>query len=338
MARILCVGDLHLSHSRLDLCKKVLSWIEQVSIKEKVDAIVYLGDEHDSHATIRAECNSIWSNHLANQLKLSIPIYWLLGNHAQFKPNDSTYNALQPFLGWSNKNLHPIIDSCEIDGFGFVPYLNSISWKEATEGFESKIVFTHNTFVGADFGFKVADGGILLSDIASDLVVSGHIHKRQTLQCSKSQVVYPGTPYGWSAHDVDQIKGLSILDTETYKFSFIESMFPKWRKIEVDLSVSSEVIFPNGLKEHDHILVKFIGLRSEVKAILASSCIEDLKQKYSSISVSTEFIDSARLESNSIHASTAADAVEMYMNGFYKGSAPVDLVKAEVLKALGVTL
>jgi predicted phosphodiesterase len=338
--KILCIGDLHLSHTRLELCKKVLNWIELITKKEGVDALVYLGDEHDSHSVIRAECNSIWASHLAEQLKLQIPLYWLLGNHAQFKPTDATYNALQPFLGWSSKYLHPITNPCEIDGFGFVPYLNSASWKESVENFKSKIIFTHNTFVGADYGFKISTDGVELSEISQNFIISGHIHKRQILQTSgssNSKVIYPGTPYAWSANDVDQPKGLMILDADCLETSFIESPFPLWKKFNVDLTKDFRISVPSRVSSNDHLLIKLVGLRSDIKAFIASDSATDLRSKYSSVSFSTEFLDSAKSQSNaaSIKTSSLRESVQIYMKSIYKGSISSELVEKEVLKALG---
>ena len=329
MSKILCIGDLHLSHSRLELCSKVLKWIEEVIFQLNPDKIVYLGDVFDTHAVIRSECLCIWTNHLSSVLEY--PVYWICGNHEFFKPNDSTYNALIPFAAWNNKNLNVITTPTQLDGLGFIPYLTKDkSWPQVTHGFTSKIIFTHNTFIGADFGFKRADEGIKLSDVTNELVISGHIHKRQLLE----NVTYPGTPYAWSAHDVDQKKGLMVLNSDTYEASFIESPFPTWQKVEIELSKKDNLVIP---KTNDHIMIKLTGLRSDIKAFMTSEILEDFKKNNKSVSVSTVFLDSAKTESKgiSIKNTSLSEAVESYMSKLYKGSAPADLVKKEVLRLLG---
>lgn len=332
MSKILCVGDLHLSHTRLSLCQSVLAWIESLVKSGNVDSVVYLGDVFDTHSVIRSECLSIWSTHLNSVLKNRVKAYWILGNHEQFKANDSTYNALQSFQLWNNPDLRVITDSCVVDGLGFVPYLNSLRWEDCDPGVD--ITFTHNTFVGADFGFKVADGGILLDSIKSNLVVSGHIHKQQILQHGDSVVLYPGTPYSWSASDVDMVKSVSVLDTETLKVVTIESPFPTWRKIVVELPDNIPPI-PVSIRSCDHILLKVVGLRSEVKAFLSSPVVEDLRSRASSMSISTEFTNSAKESKGiSIKAVEKNDIVDEYLKSVYKGSVPIDSLKREILKAL----
>lgn len=339
MSKILCVGDIHLSHTRLNLCEQVLNWIAEVIRDLKPDGVVYLGDEFDTHAVIRAECLGIWTNHLNKTLKYC-PTYWLLGNHAMYKPNDSKYNALIPFMGWKMRYLNIVTSSTEIDGFGFVPYLcHGQTWEDETKDFKSDIVFTHNTFVGADFGFKLATEGVSQAEIAQSLVISGHIHKRQILTYNESgcSVCYPGTPYSWSGHDVDEKKGLMLFDSETRQFEFIESPFPMWRRLEVDLTSCNEILVPDTIKYNDHLLLSIKGLRSDVRTFLSSSHLKDLRESYSSVSVSTTFLDSAKVAKSisSIKSKTISDILETYMSTVYKGSSPVEEVKDAVLNAIG---
>lgn len=331
MSKILCIGDLHLSHARLSLCQSVLTWIESLVQSGDVDSVVYLGDVFDTHSVIRSECLSIWSTHLNSVLKNTVKVYWILGNHEQFKANDSTYNALQSFQLWDSPRLKVVTEPCVVDGLGFVPYLNSKPWIDCDPGVE--VTFTHNTFVGADFGFKIADGGIPLDSIKSSLVISGHIHKRQVLQQGESVVVYPGTPYSWSASDVDLPKSVCVLDTDTLKITDIKSPFPTWRKIVVELPTAVDL--PDDVRSCDHLVVKIVGMRVDVKAFMISSAIEELRTKVSSLSVSTEFRDSVK-ESKGISIKTTdrIDVVDQYIASVYKGSVPPDALKKEILKAM----
>jgi DNA repair exonuclease SbcCD nuclease subunit len=245
------------------------------------------------------------------------------------------YTVLKPFEAILPKDIHAITYPCEINGLGFVPYLNNESWETVQPSTE--IVFTHNTFVGADFGFKIADGGIPLSSVSCDLVVSGHIHKQQILQDKHTKIVYPGTPYAWSANDVDQHKSLMVLDTETLEMYAVASPMSTWRKIQIDLPAQS-ILVPASIRANDHLLVKLVGLRADVKAFAASSAIYDLKQRYASVSLSTEFLDSAKTSNTaSIKANTTSDALDQYLKSVYKGSASVEDVRKEILSVLEMT-
>lgn len=341
MSKILCVGDLHLSHTRLPLCINVLKWIASVIVKHKPDAVVYLGDTFDCHAVIRSECLGIWTSHLRDTLDYCTT-YWIAGNHEFFKPNDSTYNALIPFSAWKHKHLHVITKPIEIDGLGFVPYLtHHESWKEITSGFESTISFTHNTFLGADLGSRIAESGIGEQEVSGDLIVSGHIHKRQQLSMGRSShatsVLYPGTPYSWSANDVDMTKGLTMLDTDTLQTKFLESPFPTWRKVEVDVAASTEISIPDRVRPEDHLLLQLVGSRAAIKPILAGGLLDALRSKYASASVSTKFLDSAKSTAglNTVSTSSLSDTVQSFMSRVYKGTANPEDVKRVVLNALG---
>jgi hypothetical protein len=84
-------------------------------------------------------------------------------------------------------------------------------------------------------------------------------------------------------------------------------------------------------------MIKLTGLRSDIKAFMTSEILEDFKKNNKSVSVSTVFLDSAKTESKgvSIKNTSLSEAVESYMSKLYKGSAPADLVKKEVLRLLG---
>lgn len=344
MPKILCIGDLHLGHTRLALCSSVLQWIAKAIVEHKPDAVVYLGDVFDTHAVIRSECLTIWTKHLNDTLNYC-STYWLMGNHEMHKPNDSTYNSLIPYSGWRHKNLNVITKSCEINDLGFVPYLtNKQSWEEEANGINTQIVFTHNTFVGADFGNTVATSGITkesvgCSTVNNRIIISGHIHKQQQLDFNLTKIVYPGTPYSWSANDIDMTKGLMLIDSETLKMSFIESPFPSWRRVDVLLSNSNDISIPPKVKPEDHLLVRVTGYRSDVKRFLNSSSLSDLKKIYSSVSVSTIFLDSAKSESNvsKIQVSTAEDTINSYMDSVYNGSVDINLIKKAIFEAMEIS-
>jgi len=334
MTKILCVGDLHLSHTRLALCSSVLDWIASVIVEKQPDAVAYLGDVFDTHAVIRSECLGIWTHHLQHTLNYC-PTYWICGNHEFFKPIDSTYNALIPFSTWNHKHLHTIVEPAIIDELGFIPYLpNTKDWDTVANSLKSNILFTHNTFAGADMGHIVARDGILPSSSVDRLVISGHIHKRQQLDLGTTQVVYPGTPYSWSANDVDMVKGVMIIDTKNYRQEFVESPLPLWRRMEIDLRNPTPDL-PGDISK-DHMVARITGTRSAVRSFMESGYMEELKLKYASVSVSTNFLDSAKSQSGakSIKIDSIRSSIDSYMETAYSGTAPADAVKDMILNAL----
>jgi len=324
--RILVVGDPHLKHTNLKLSIDFLRWIEQVCSEYKPDLVVNLGDTFPDHSVIRSEILCEFKHHL---LRVKKPYAIILGNHDQFKPNDRSYHALEVFKGI--KDVH-VVDSMQVlYGMAFVPYLcKGEEWPEI----EQDIVFTHNTFVGADFGFKLADTGIPLESVTSGLVISGHIHKRQVLSTESSQIIYPGTPYASSASDVDQEKGVMILDTETLKISYIKSPFPIWQKWNLDLSVDDYMSLFDNLNVKNHHVVTITGPRAEVKALLTSKDVEEVKKTHS-ITFKTDFTDKVKSDKKSIKVSSASTMVKDFISTIYKGQIDRDSLEKEALKYIG---
>jgi DNA repair exonuclease SbcCD nuclease subunit len=325
--KILFIGDLHLRHTHLQLSKNVLNWIEKIVIEKKPDIVVNLGDTFDTHSVIRSEILCIFYDHLlrvSNILKNNLHGYYvcLLGNHDQYKPNSSEYHAFRPFS--SIKNVIVVDSDMQYDGISYVPYVASRElWPET----KTDIVVTHNTFIGADYGYKLADHGIETKDVNANFVISGHIHKRQTLD---SKIHYAGTPYAMSASDADQVKGLTIFDTESYRFEFIESPFPMYKTIEQ----STNEPIPD-LDEFNYWIMTLKGPRAEIKSILESKQINDLRKR-SNLIIKTESIDKIKSEKVSIFSTSISSMLDEYLEKVYKGSQDKEKIKKIILQNAGV--
>lgn len=312
MTKILLIGDPHIRHTHLKEGEDLLGWIEEVLEETKPDLVINLGDTFDDHAVIRAEVLCAVSRHIDRVSAMKIPMTMLLGNHDMWKPSSSQYHALEVLKG---KPLLTVADSILVqDGLTYVPYLpDPKDWPEV----KTRIAITHNTFIGADYGFKLSSDGIALDSISCDLVASGHIHKPQCIQSGleHSRLLYPGSPMCLSAGEADQIKGLTILDSKTLETSFIRSPFPIWRTLDFHVGLQSDM----NLNETDMWIVRLIGPRAEVKAMLDSKEIKDLKRKIH-INFKTEFTDSVKSSKVSITAPTVAMMTDQYIDKVYVGS------------------
>lgn len=308
MSKIMFIGDPHIRHTHLSDGDKLLSWIESVAEEHKPDLIVNLGDTLDDHAVIRAEVLSLVNSHIRRVVDMKIPMVMLLGNHDMWKPNCSKYHALEVFKGIKGVTVADSI--IQLDGVTYVPYLpNPLDWPNI----KTDIAITHNTFVGADYGFKCADDGISLEQVQEYVVISGHIHKKQSL--NEGRVIYPGTPTSLTASDANQVKGISILDTDSLSWQFIESPFPVWRTLDFYLDQST----PLELNETDRWIVKLIGPRAEIKALLESNSILDLKRT-TQVVFKTEFTDTLKSNRAQISAPTIYSMTEQYVDKIYSGS------------------
>ena len=285
-----------------------LFWIESLAEEHKPDLIVNLGDTFDDHAVIRAESLSLVNSHIRRVVQMKIPMVMVLGNHDMWKPNCSKYNALEVFKDVKGVTVADSV--VQLDGITYVPYLPSpLDWPDI----KTDIAVTHNTFIGADYGFKLAEDGIRLDAVQNDLVVSGHIHKRHSLK--EGSVIYPGTPTSLTASDANQTKGISFLDTDSLTWSFIESPFPMWRTLDLYLDQSDSL----ELNETDRWIVKLIGPRAEIKALLESKDILDLKRR-AQVVFKTEFTDTIKSNRTQISAPTVYSMAEQYVDKIYSGA------------------
>lgn len=308
MSKIMFIGDPHIRHTHLAEGQKLLSWVESLAEEHKPDLIVNLGDTLDDHAVIRAEALSLVNSHIRRVAQMKIPMVMVLGNHDMWKPNCSKYHALEVFK--DVKGLTVADSVIQLDGITYVPYLpNPLDWPDI----KTDITVTHNTFIGADYGFKLAEDGIRLDAAQNDLVVSGHIHKRHSLK--EGSVIYPGTPTSLTASDANQTKGISFLDTDSLSWTFIESPFSMWRTLDLHLVESTSL----ELNETDRWIVKLIGPRAEIKALLESDKILDLKRR-TQVVFKTEFTDTVKSNRTQISAPTIYSMAEQYIDKIYSGA------------------
>src|ERR1035437_2986431 len=321
--RVLFIGDPHLKINRFDLATKFLSWLNELIVKEKPDLVVNLGDTFDTHAVLRSEVLNEFMKHVYYVIGLKIPYVYLLGNHDMYKPNDSKYHALLPFKGKID-NFHIIDKTQDFMGMTFVPYQpDQANFPRET----LSVVVAHQTFIGADYGpirtKEGVDPGCLRT---CEMVISGHIHHRQRLVGSEGrcEILYVGSPFSQSAADVDQVKGISIIDVATFAETFIETILPTWRRLHIVVSQSTSIDIVHALVQQDifgskdHWVLELEGPRAEIVGYLGS-------KKYLEaivgvdVKVKTKFTDSEK-KKIAIEAKSMEHIVSEYIAKVYNGS------------------
>lgn len=323
---ILFVGDPHLKITRFDLALQFLAEIEEIEQREQPDLTVFLGDVFDTHAVLRAELLSEWQKYLLKDKRNRIHI---LGNHEMYKPNDSKYHALQT-LKKTYSNYIVVDKVCSIGNITFIPYMHFYS----DFPMETKeICVAHQTFIGADYGYTNANAGVDADKVSADIIISGHVHKRQQF----GKVVYPGSSFAQGINDIDQDKGVMMFDTDTYKYRFIESSLPKWRGIKLELNQICGVddltkSIEDYVDDVNHWIVDIEGPRAEVNSYLASKQFKKLK-KYKKFRVRPKYTDIDK-KIVQIKSVTASDIVIDYINTVYDGAIPKDDIRNKALELL----
>lgn len=314
--KILCIGDPHLRINKFSLATQFLTWINKFIEEQKPDLVVNLGDSLDTHAVIRSEVINELMNHIYSVINLGIPYVYVSGNHDYFSPKSSKYHALLPFKD-KIQNLFIVDEPQDLFGMTFVPYLaDGNTFPKQTQS----ICFAHQTFLGADYGLVNALEGVDANTISADIIISGHIHKKHNL----GKVVYVGSPYSQDASDVDQIKGISTFDSDTFKWDFTQTPLPTWHKFVYELRGEKDCDeLHSKLKEtlinsNDHYVLEITGPKAEVITYVESARYLQLI-KGLSIRLKTVFTDKER-KKTSINAVSMEQIVSEFVSKIYTGS------------------
>ena len=336
MAKVMFIGDPHLKINRFDLAKQFLTWINEIVNIHKPDMVVNLGDTFDTHAVVRSEVLTEFMKHVDSVLT-TCPYVYLLGNHDMFRPNDNKYHALK-HLKDKIEGFTIVDELTNLHGMTFVPYVD----KAETFPKESlPICVAHQTFKGADFGDITTKEGVdPASIVGAEIIISGHIHKRQRLVARGAEVIYIGSPFSQGASDINQIKGVSIIDTETFAEEFIVCPLPMWKGIKFELSptftadeMHEEIV--ETLNDKDHWVVEITGPKSEILGYLGSKKGKGITVGRD-VKIKTVFTDKEKRQVR-IEALSLSHIVSEYIDKVYNGSIDKELLKStasDVLKSL----
>ena len=328
MAKILFVGDPHIQINHFETGKAFLTWINELALDLKPDMFINLGDFFHTHAVVRSEVMSEYKKHVNTILSADIPYYHILGNHEFFRPNSSRYHALQGLKGF-HPNYHVIDERTDLDGITMIPFIPD---KKDFPLDTKEILIAHQTFIGADYGFKKETDAVDSDAVTANIIISGHIHKRQRY----GKVVYPGTPYAHGLSDVNQQKGVLLFDTDDYSSEFILCPLPMWKRF--DHTISGEQ--PTGdlhdslvrtLNDTDHWTLDIHGPKAEMVSYFKSKKFIDLK-KGKKVVVKTTPTDKIK-KKTIIKSSSTPDMVREYVLNIYSGQLDKSLIiqKAEEL-------
>lgn len=315
--KVMYIGDPHLKINRFDLAITFLTWLNKLIEEQKPDLVVNLGDTFDTHAVVRSEILNEFMKHVYGVIALGIPYVYLLGNHDMYKPNDPKYHVMLPFKN-KIKDLYIVDEIQNLFDMTFVPYqYDGSKFPRQT----LPIVVCHQTFLGADYGPIRATEGVDASSISGcELIISGHIHTKSVL----GPVLYVGSPFSQSASDVDQVKGITTLDTDTYELSFTSSPLPMWKRITFTVDQQNPVgnlqqqLVESLQSSRDHWVLEIEGPQAEIVGYLGSKeYLEVIKNV--DVKVKTKFTDKEK-KKVSIEAKSMDFIVSEFISKVYNGS------------------
>ena len=262
-----------LAHEIIDRCKE-----------ENIDNILFLGDFFNDR---RAQNSKVlWKAiEFANVFEENkINLFLIIGNHDLYLKNAIEPHSLRIFDRY--EYIHVIDKLTKLNEFvTLVPW--GIDWKQS----ETAYIFGHLEING----FEVSASDNMFENNVSDFsrytkVFSGHFHTRKTIR----NIEYIGSVMPFTFHDVDSIRGYTILDIKSDK-NFDEDF------IEFKSCPKFKIIYSNKEFTRDDILGNVIKLVyvDELSTISNEDLLTKI-QDFSPISIQTDFKNIIQLEDENI--------------------------------------
>jgi metallophosphoesterase superfamily enzyme len=76
----LLIGDVHAKVEDLEDVGRLMSYIEEICLGNKVDRIVFLGDQHHHHGVMHVKVVKFWTDAIQRLSKLA-EVVLMVGNH-----------------------------------------------------------------------------------------------------------------------------------------------------------------------------------------------------------------------------------------------------------------
>lgn len=203
-----------MKESNLTEGRALMRFILEKAKENKVDAIVFAGDQFHSHALVHLKVMTFWQktvDWMSSEFKGKI--VFITGNHDMI--GDAETEGVI-----SAMNCIAVTDSVLIvnqmwvvDDVAFMGYTadEGLFIEQAThlKNAGCKHLFCHQTFSGSKFDNGMyAPDGFDPDKVPFDKIISGHIHSKQWF----GKTYYPGTARWDTASDANQEKGIWIFD------------------------------------------------------------------------------------------------------------------------------
>ncbi len=214
-----------------DIVLNFAKWVSKTYTKAGINDIIIPGDIFHNRSEISVNTLAT-ANEFFDILK-DFRIFISAGNHDCYYKDRSDVNSISLFGGW--KNI-VVVDKTPLLIQAGEKTISLIPWGTEIDDIpKADICFGHfeiQTFYMNSF--KVCDHGIESSNLLkkSSLIISGHFHSKDERSYKNGKIVYVGSPYQQNFGDVDQVRGVYILDIESEKLEFIENkVSPKHIKV-----------------------------------------------------------------------------------------------------------
>ena len=248
MSKIFLIGDSHIS---LGYPNKAENWFKIHKeyfnnfliplLKREVNEgyiIVHLGDLFDNRNVIPIDLLN-FGLEIVETISNIDPFHILVGNHDMYHKSSGEINTIKPFKYIPNVFIYDKTTQIKFCGkkILMMPYIESKKEmiKLINENDDSDYLFCHSDLNGARMHLtSVANKNndkIGIEQFSKfKKVFSGHIHISQRI----SQFTFVGSNFEMDRNDMDNQKGIFVLDVESGDDTFIpNNISPKFKKVNV---------------------------------------------------------------------------------------------------------
>lgn len=327
--KVLFVSDTHFGCNRYSIVdqktglptrlldyKNSFSQIIDYAINNRVEAVIHSGDIFHRNTPTPTE-QVLVLKEFQRLEDAMIKTYVINGNHDyNYSTGRAHATGVLRESPWKYVKIFDTPDVVDIFGIQFhlVPY--PFTPKILTQDNCKKVVVCHAHFAGASIGaesFMIAGGVPETGALeGADIVISGHIHKRQEIQRSGYKIVYVGSMERSDFAERDEEKGFLLLDLQTLTYErmaiqtrgLVQFDFEDIHSIRFDRDIIDKVV-----------KVKVKCKESEVKLIDLQNIRESLKMAHFIAAVDIEVEKEKRVRSATITEKiTIDDAFKQYLD------------------------
>ena len=206
---------------------------------ESNDILLIIGDWFDNRQSLDIYIINKCQN-LVYELAKIIPVYFIAGNHDNYKKNDNNIISLVVFKNINNVFIieEPTILKNKDKKYLLLPWIGDNDNEQKYIKDEYNIIFAHFNIIG----FKMDNGMIISNGIDAgkikNYIISGHIHKRQ----EDGKKIYLGSPYHLKRSDIDNQKGCYIFDTTNEKLTFTpNNISPIYQRVHIKFILENNI-------------------------------------------------------------------------------------------------
>jgi DNA repair exonuclease SbcCD nuclease subunit len=200
-------------------------WTRDTFLRKGINEILIPGDIFHNRNEISV--NTLSTAKQFFDILSDFKIYISTGNHDCYYKERSDVNSVSLFDGWNNitvidkiPHIFQVVNSSK--------QLCMVPW-----GIDIKAIPGNMDYIVGHFEIKsfkmnnhaVCDHGMTSNDLLAraNYIITGHFHKRTHRIYENGEILYLGSPYQQNFGDVDEERGIYILDLESGKYEFIEN-------------------------------------------------------------------------------------------------------------------